>query len=575
MNSSLSVSFNVDLGPVQTLQDAMRQLVSVVPPRSHTARKKTWTVSREHQVDRHGLGAHERTEFGVAAPLAPRRQAISDADKHGRNLVLIFDGTNNTFEAELTSLPTEPLLSHGAPLTCILTFTLSSSYQTGIGTYTNSWSPAGIVSGFWKLLDSAIAFNLPEHVKGGYEYLCNYYQPGDKIYLFGFSRGAYTARALAGMLQQVGLLLPGNKESIDLAYQIYSEGANAKLSPQTTIGLADAFHEMFSRTISIHYIGVWDTVASVGALKPKTLPFSAGSSMISHFRHALALDEHRVRFIPQVWLNDDAATNSCQDGSKVLPLDSSCSPTTKEVWFVGCHSNIGGGQTATDGDVVPRLSHIPLRWHIREAVEQGLLLDIEVVETSPLYAPFVETVKHMFDDKTGEAKDKTLRLYLDKFKLTFHPEMDLGLCALVYVATLPSEEAKRAACAPRGDRLSLEIAKVPGASRFKGLWDRVTQRLATLPWKLLEWLPLTIIQWDVAGKPLHSRSELHRGKGRALPPNPVFHFTVRDRMNATHDDFVKAGQGLDNSSVTERVPYKPKARFVHGDYEHEWDDGGF
>ncbi|KAK4050277.1 hypothetical protein OIV83_003598 [Microbotryomycetes sp. JL201] len=494
-------------------------------------------------------------------PPTARLQAIPDDHKNGRNLVLIFDGTNNTFESELTSLPL--LFSF---LSTDTRYQLAY-YQTGIGTYTAGWSPSGLVQGFWRFLDSVAAWNLPEHVKGGYEYLCNYYQPGDRIFLFGFSRGAYTARALAGMCQQVGLLMPGNKESVDLAYDIYSRGANAKLSPEANVGLADAFHDMFSRTISIHFVGVWDTVASVGFLTPKTLPFSSGSSMVSHFRHCLALDEHRVRFIPQVWLSDDAANGDPNDKGLLV---SGCEPTTKEVWFSGAHSNIGGGQTATDGDRSPRLSHLPLRWMIREAVEQGLLLDIEVVENSPLFTPFLTRAQKMFD-----AQDEQLSRYLDKFGPSFHRKMDPALCALIFVSTLPGEENTKAARAPRGDRLSLHIALDPKAKRITGMWSRIKQRLAALPWILMEWLPLKVIQWDVQGKPLHQGTVIHRGRGRTMPPNPVWHYSVRERMNATAADFIAQGQGQDNSSVPETVPYKPKARFLQEEGVHLWDDGGF
>lgn len=100
-----------------------------------------------------------------------------------------------------------------------------------------------------------IALNLPEHIKAGYRYLVDHYQGGDRIYLFGFSRGAYTARALAGMLQQCGLVLPGNEESIALAYKIYSGGAAEELAPGTK--LAAAFQATFSIKVSVHFIGVW------------------------------------------------------------------------------------------------------------------------------------------------------------------------------------------------------------------------------------------------------------------------------------------------------------------------------
>lgn len=84
---------------------------------------------------------------------------------------------------------------------------LLHSYQSGIGTgsYQSPWTPSGFVRSLKTLLDLGIAWNLPDHVQDGYRFLMDHYNQGDRIYLFGFSRGAFTARALAGMLQQVSL----------------------------------------------------------------------------------------------------------------------------------------------------------------------------------------------------------------------------------------------------------------------------------------------------------------------------------------------------------------------------------
>ena len=131
---------------------------------------------------------------------------------------------------------------------------------------------------------------------------------GDQICIFGFSRGAFTARALAGMLQKVGLLPPCNTEQLPFAYSMYArdDEEGLKLSMQ--------FKRTFSADVKIHFLGVWyvtrsicsvasvntlrrDTVQSVGLI-PKHLPFSGSNNAILHFRHALALDEHRVKFVP-------------------------------------------------------------------------------------------------------------------------------------------------------------------------------------------------------------------------------------------------------------------------------------
>ena len=130
---------------------------------------------------------------------------------------------------------------------------------------------------------------------------------GDQICIFGFSRGAFTARALAGMLQKVGLLPQSNSEQLPFAYAMYArdDEEGLKLSMQ--------FKRTFSVDVKIQFLGVWyvippidqfsasclfrDTVQSVGLI-PKHLPFSGSNNAIVHFRHALSLDEHRVKFIP-------------------------------------------------------------------------------------------------------------------------------------------------------------------------------------------------------------------------------------------------------------------------------------
>lgn len=151
-----------------------------------------------------------------------------------------------------------------------------SYYQTGIGTgsYESPFTPAGLVQKIKMVLDLAVAWDLPTHVKEGYNFLVANYTPGkspiflpdnrradlptsegDKIYLFGFSRGAFTARALAGMLQQVGLLLKGNEDSTGLAFQIYKQGADAELAPG--LGLAAEFKKTFSLDVKVEFVGVW------------------------------------------------------------------------------------------------------------------------------------------------------------------------------------------------------------------------------------------------------------------------------------------------------------------------------
>lgn len=124
----------------------------------------------------------------------------------------------------------------------------------------------------------------------------NNYQEGDRICLFGFSRGAYTARALAGMLHKVGLLPAHNQAQIVFAWHYY------KLDTKYGWKMSSEFKRTFSIDVNVHFLGCWDTVASVGII-PRILPFAkTNNTSVRYFRHAIALDERRAKFKPAFWL---------------------------------------------------------------------------------------------------------------------------------------------------------------------------------------------------------------------------------------------------------------------------------
>lgn len=255
----------------------------------------------------------------------------------------------------------------------------------------------------------------------------------------------------------------------------------------------------------------------VGAIVPRTLPFAQvyklgdddffvdsltgslqGGRAITYFRQALALDEHRARFEPQLWMPDSpSASIPCTvptdlTRQKSPPASAGAGPlpeatNVKEIWFAGAHSNVGGGQTATDGDFAPRLSHLPLRWMIREAFDCGLQLDIAAVVASPLYAPWIPDV---------EALDlSTDQPVLDSKDPHFHPVPETTpqafVAKLVHLATYPSPRLADEALAPRGDSLSLAIKLKPQGffANLKKLPSRIKQRTMTAAWWILESVP--------------------------------------------------------------------------------------
>lgn len=149
-------------------------------------------------------------------------------------------------------------------------------YQAGIGTYTAPSIATPFAAKLSKTLDEMIACNLDSHVMDGYEFLMQNYEAGDKICIFGFSRGAYTARALAGMVHKVGLLPACNHQQIPFAYKMYTRTSILGWKQSTL------FKKTFSMDVDIEFIGVWDTVCSVG-LFPRRLPFTASNTSVKTF----------------------------------------------------------------------------------------------------------------------------------------------------------------------------------------------------------------------------------------------------------------------------------------------------
>lgn len=187
-------------------------------------------------------------------------------------------------------------------------------YQPGIGTYvtTNSLSNTGLVSriksSYLKAKDSAIGSSFGDHVMGGYKFLMRYYTPGDEIYFFGFSRGAYIARFLAEMLDYIGLLESGNEELIRFAWKTFAKwqqrSGNTEEDRKEKKKLFDfmkAFRETFSRPVNrIRFMGLFDTVNSVPRfesawMQRSKFPYTARSSA-RVIRHAVGIDERRAKF---------------------------------------------------------------------------------------------------------------------------------------------------------------------------------------------------------------------------------------------------------------------------------------
>lgn len=194
---------------------------------------------------------------------------------------------------------------------------------------------------------------LSTRVKLGYQRLAEKFESGDQIFLFGFSRGAYTARSLGGLIRKCGILKRDRVGKLDEAYSLYR-----RRDPNPDLPDVKQFRAENSVASDIQFIGVWDTVGSlgipIGLFKPLNEELwgfhdTSLSGIVKNAFHALAIDEHRRQFQPTLW------TNEPKPGQ-----------TMEQRWFIGAHSNVGGGY-ADD-----QLSNIALAWMCRKARECGL-----------------------------------------------------------------------------------------------------------------------------------------------------------------------------------------------------------
>ncbi|KAG9048238.1 hypothetical protein FS837_000437 [Tulasnella sp. UAMH 9824] len=319
---------------------------------------------------------------------------------NGRTLVLCFDGTTNIYDFDNTNIiKFFDLLRKDDPDRQMV------YYQPGIGTYVNPgmWMPVFIQMS--KFADQAFAWFLDAHIMGGYKFLMQNWRKGDRICLFGFSRGAYTARCLAGMLHKVGLLPISNLEQVPFAYSMYKD--NSKRGWEQAAG----FKRTFSRSVEVEFIGVWDTVSAVGVLWPRHLPFSSANTTIKTFRHALSLDERRARFQPNLWhreAEDEAAARRDPEHAslgrhfhpvaEVVDEVRSFKTDVQEVWFAGCHSDVGGGSVA---NTTPHsLSFVTLRWMIEQTIrtQTGILYNPGALRSIGFATtPFIEAHIYTLD----------------------------------------------------------------------------------------------------------------------------------------------------------------------------------
>ncbi|TPM30848.1 DUF2235 domain-containing protein [Mesorhizobium sp. B2-3-4] len=336
-----------------------------------------------------------------------------------RNIVVFADGTGNSaakaFKTNVWRLY-QALDLTGADQIAV--------FSDGVGT--SQFKP-------FEIIGLALGFGVKRRVLALYKFLCLNYQPGDRIFAFGFSRGAFTIRVLVGMIAREGLVDFKSEEELDrnarAAYRAYRPKAfPARRLPWVAFaryvaaqwftlwnqitGSSD-YNKVKPRTpdprsahdIRIAFVGVWDTVAAYGLpvdeltravdkwVWPITFERPVLLEPVQCARQAFSIDDERRTFFPIPWEEMISAKKADVGGGDALTAgDKVRDPRVKQVWFAGSHSNVGGGY-ADD-----RLAHIPLCWMIGEAAEQGLSFKKEVVAD---YWDYASEAGRIYDSRSG------------------------------------------------------------------------------------------------------------------------------------------------------------------------------
>lgn len=297
-----------------------------------------------------------------AQPPLDRNQVLNECiaetanwkSSNSRNVVLLFDGTGNILGNAHDTNVVKLLRMLDKDQSQQLVY-----YDPGVGT-NNEFPALGLfargVDFFRKLGGLALGRGAYQNIAAAYEYLILNFEEGDRIYLFGFSRGAFTARALAGMINMYGLMYSAGLPLIKILVATY-------FSPNSDNRekFAGDVRRNFSlfRTPLIYFIGVWDTVETIGSGLLGGIRISNPAGVLDkrfvHIRHALAMHETRCKYRPRRYIHPNFTTQE----SPYRSFD--------ERWFRGVHSDIGGSYVE-DG-----LSNITLNWMVEQSAHKGLL----------------------------------------------------------------------------------------------------------------------------------------------------------------------------------------------------------
>ncbi|WP_395308321.1 DUF2235 domain-containing protein [Mycobacterium sp. AMU20-3851] len=274
-----------------------------------------------------------------------------------KNIVICLDGTSNEVKAKAVTnvFKIVELLDLQDP------DRQRVYYDPGVGTLPAPGAWSGVAKRVSVLAGLALGRGIRQNIAEAYTYLMRTWEPGDQIFVFGFSRGAYTARALCGLLRTVGLLRPGSENLVPYAIRVYARNPrDADLSGAEGWDRINRFAGALAlqtpgATVScpVRYLGVFDTVKATSFIGPDfKWPWTRRLANVQTVRHAVSIDERRRPYQPYLL---------------TFPPAGQAYPQMEEVWFAGIHSDIGGGFPDN-----PELGDISMRWVLDGAVDAGL-----------------------------------------------------------------------------------------------------------------------------------------------------------------------------------------------------------
>jgi uncharacterized protein (DUF2235 family) len=271
-----------------------------------------------------------------------------------KRIAIFLDGTWNTIKNNTNVWRLRSLCDAGSADQLVY-------YSKGVGTERGEILRGG-----------AEGYGIDHEITDAYAWLTERFEPGDDIFIFGFSRGAYTARSLSGLISKCGVLKAGAPLSLEQLYARYQRRGektiNELIHGSEPADLEGRWIVKYCEPTRIKMVGVWDTVGSLGnpiaSMKSKVAKYMFLDTHLrvqnEHAFQALAIDEHRRSFEPTLWTK--TVSNSAEEAtSPQRPLGE-----VEQRWFVGAHANVGGGYPS---DV---LAQAPLEWLMKKASQLGI-----------------------------------------------------------------------------------------------------------------------------------------------------------------------------------------------------------